>query len=152
VKPLDLTLLWACQDNGSVHGIRYTWNAKPDVNPPIPPTDAIAESDCSGWWRYLMARQGITVPEGSQEQMAWCKAQGLPETSDYGAVGAAKEGEVFACFALDTRATGGHAGHVWNCENGETMECHGGAGVDSRPWNTGVLRRIFHVAYRLPVA
>ena len=150
MKPIDLDLLWACQDHGAVHGIRYQWGAKPALDAT---TDQIDESDCSGWVRYLFGRQGITtLPEGSQQQMDYFKAAGLPETSDYAAVGGSPAGELFICFALDLSAQGSHPGHVWGCENGETLECHGGAGVDSRPWNTGVLRRIFHVAYRLPVA
>lgn len=148
MKPIDLNLLWRCQVNGAAHGIPYVWGAKPD---PSLEAAQITGSDCSGWFRYLMARQGIDVPEGSQEQMSWCQAQGLPETTDYAAVGNSPSGELFACFALDLRGSGGHAGHVWLCEGGDTVECHGGAGVDSRGWDTPVLRRIFHVAYRMPV-
>lgn len=149
MKAIDLPLMWKCQDNGAVNGIPYVWGAKPSSSLT---TDQISGADCSGWWRYLMGRQGIEVPEGSQEQMEWCKAQGFQCITNYADVGNAAAGELFACFILDTRGhQDGHAGHVWNCEGGETMESHGGAGVDSRPWNTGVLRREFHVAFRLPV-
>lgn len=144
---IDLEFLSTCHDNAAVWGIPYVWGAKPD---PKLTTDQIKGSDCSGWSSYLFGRQGITIPEGSQEQMDWCKKQGWACTTDYAAVGAAAEGELFMCFALDTRASGGHAGHVWFSDGGETMECYGGHGVGSRPWNTRVLRRIFHAAFRVP--
>jgi hypothetical protein len=145
---IDLEFLSICHDNGAAHGIPYVWGAKPD---PSLTTDQITGSDCSGWARYLFGRQGITLPEGSQEQMEWFKSKGPGDaTADYAAVGNSPAGELFICFALDTRASGGHAGHVWFVESGETMECYGGVGVGSRLWYNRVLRRIFHVAFRVP--
>ena len=144
MKAIDLQLLQECQAHGHAQRIPYVWDAKPD---PSLRTDQITGSDCSGWLRYLLGRQGNELPEGSQEQMEWLKDQGLTESSDYPAV--ATGSGLWACFALDLRSEGGHPGHVWLLYQGQSMECCAGRGVTSRHWNTPVLRRSFLVAYRL---
>jgi len=146
MKTINLEFLIACHHNGCLHNIPYVWAAKPS---PSLTTDQITGSDCSGWMRYLFGRQGIGLPEGSQEQMEWFKSQGLTAETDYTAI-STWSGNLWICFALDTRAEGGHPGHVWLVHEGETMECYGGVGVGERPANTRILRSLFHAGFEVP--
>lgn len=147
MKSINLPFLIACHHHAMVKGVDYVWGAKPS---PALTTDKIHGSDCSGWMRYLFGRQDITLPEGSQQQMEWFKEQGFGAVTDYPAICSSPAGKLWICFALDTRAQGGHPGHVWLVDGGETMECFGGVGVGERPANTRILRTLFHVGFELP--
>lgn len=145
VKPIDLALMRECFDHLAVRGVPYVWGAKaaPGVD-----SSEITGLDCSGFFQFVMSKQGIAVPEGSYQQMEWCKAQRLELTTSYRHA-CCPPSQLWACFAIQE---GSRPGHVWLVDDGETMECYGGHGVGSRRWNTAVLTRIFHAAFRLPLS
>ena len=157
MQPIDLKFLLLCHDHGMIHGIRYHWGAKPVTNQPLPTTDRIRMSDCSGWTQYLLARQGITIPEGSYEQMEWFQKQGLPLlTADQYRSRLWRGSPLIVAFIVPV--TGEHEGHVWFAHgdptNGAgyvTAECYGCVGVGERPYNTRILMQEVHAGFVLPV-
>ena len=58
---------------------------------------------------------------------------------------------LFICFIKPFTNGCGKVGHVWLAYMGESMESHGGVGVNSRRLSTGVLRREVFSAYELAV-
>lgn len=142
IKSISLELLHSDYDALVVQGVSYKWGSK--VRPSTP-FEEIHELDCSGLFQWLLSMQEITVPEGSWEQLDFCKRSGLPLILDYRKVINGRG--LYACFAIQE---GKRPGHVWIVRQGETIECHGGGGCSPRAAETGTLQRIFHAAFELP--
>lgn len=95
--------------------------------------------DCSGFTRYLLhqATDGqVTMPEGSDEQNAWCKRRKL-RSEKYMQVAGLKDGNLRIGFIPRDYKDGkvARAGHVWFVMDGRTMESHGSRGPNRRNWN-----------------
>ena len=105
--------------------------------------------DCSGWIHYACERYAPTwaMPDGSYNQMDWCTRQQLRGVK-YSEAAHADAARLFIAFitADDTH----NIGHVWFLNYGETMECHGGGGIDSRDWDTPVLLTEVSHCFELP--
>jgi hypothetical protein len=99
----------------------------------------IDEMDCSGFVRFAITKCSnpqAVIPDGSATQHEWFQSQGF-EVANYSiAAQQANPGKLFICFM--TPETGGGTGHVWFCWKGRTMECYGGHGVGSRPYNASI--------------
>lgn len=140
---IDIAKLIEVHDHGCVKGISYRWGSKP-VRTGFRDTALVLTSDCSGWAQYLLWRQGIEWPEGSVEQHEHVRASGYPPVHY---VAAATSQGLFGAFIEPVPNE--HAGHVLFLRDGETLECWGGGGVDTRRWNTGVLLREVAACYLL---
>jgi hypothetical protein len=105
-------------------------------------TSEIRQIDCSGFSRYALARssgQKLIIPDGSQNQLAWCLSEGLHRVNPYSGVQSAAQDPSRLFIAFLKPGSDG-IGHVWllRSKDGEmrTRESHGGGiGVDSRAWN-----------------
>lgn len=104
-------------------------------------TADIRQIDCSGFSRYVLARssgQRLILPDGSQNQLAWCLSEGLHRVNPYSGVQSAAADPSRLFIAFLTPGKDG-IGHVWllRSRNGEmqTRESHGHHGVDARDWN-----------------
>jgi hypothetical protein len=146
--PLNLSLIKTIQSHAEIQGVEYAWGAKPCRQDPFP-SDSIDvhRADCSGWWQYLMRRAGFNFPEGSVEIHELLKTRGYEPVPNYKALSASRAGKLFLCFIEPVPRA--HSGHVWGVSDGVTIECHAGAGVNSRPALTPVLVREFAAAYRV---
>lgn len=117
--------------------------------------------DCSGDSRYLIAKatngQWI-IPDGSQAQREYFENSGLHKIAKYSDVQYANPARLFICFIKPNTNGCGDVGHVWmvgqKATHGsiETIESHGGKGVDSRRWDTSVLVNQFYNGFEIPVA
>lgn len=121
-------------------------------------TSEIKSIDCSGWVRYLLARasnQAIKMPDGSQVQLDWVRAQGWRKLDMYQDVNFARAdpSRLFIAF-LSPKPGFAWPRHVW-CLHSDgtrmrTLESHGSGGVNSRPWDTPNLRSC-RACFEVPV-
>ena len=91
--------------------------------------------DCSGYVRYLLARRGVPIVDGSQSQREWALREGL-KRSDPGSC--EREDGVLRLAVLPTTISR-RVGHVVLTLDGRTIESHGEVGPDRRavralPW------------------
>jgi hypothetical protein len=97
----------------------------------------IAQIDCSGLARYLVAKasgQAVIMPDGSAAQLQWCIDSGL-ERESYQPGATAQDNVLRIHFLTAERAAMvGRPGdrHVWFTFNGRTIESHGGGGCVPR--------------------
>lgn len=118
-------------------------------------SNAITRIDCSGYVRWLIARASsprIILPDGSQQQLAWCDAMEWHELAAYSDVQYAAEdpSRLFIAF-LSPKPGKAWPRHVVLVRSGMTMESCGSAGVTSRPWDHRAIRgsqRCFEVPVR----
>lgn len=98
---------------------------------------AIKQVDCSGYVRWLADKAGFNrlLPDGSQVQLEWCRAN-LRKLEKYSDVQYAKDdpNRVFIAF-LSPKPGSQWPRHVWLVHMGKTMESYGGHGVGSRDWS-----------------
>ena len=131
-----LHLLWS----RVVNRVAYEMGGKPALDAD---SHLLETSDCSGFTRWILARctsQQLVLPEGSVEQHEWASQHLSPPYSYRDA--ALQDNQVRICFLSPEAADrAGRPGdrHVWLTQNGMTMECHGGGGCTSRPWDTEIL-------------
>lgn len=99
------------------------------------------------------------VPDGSQNQLSWFQDNGYAALGSYSDVNADVGGAVLYIAFIKPYVNGcGSVGHVWlvykpgDGASAETLESHGGGGVDSRPWNTFTLLHEVYAAFRVPIA
>jgi len=107
----------------------------------------IVEIDCSGFVRYTAAKcsnEECILPDGSVTIHEYLQSQGLPRVSYNGVKDDAER--LFIAFIAPTH----ESGHVWWVQGGQTMESHGGDGVDCRPWDTPVLLNNVCACYIFP--
>ena len=105
----------------------------------------IASLDCSGYVCYTCfyaAGHMLRLPDGSANQHQWCLDQGLSRVS-YEQAGTVPNETLKICFLTPEKQPDG-IGHVWwliwddSLKKGQTYECHGGCGVDTRDWNAPI--------------
>lgn len=158
IEPINLALLETVFDRLQIRGVSYGLGAKaPSLDCDTSEIDRI---DCSGWSRYGIAKatnQKLIIPDGSQNQREWCENSGLHRLGKYADVTYATPRRLFICFIKPDTNGCGPVGHVWFVSQldgdsvPDTMESHGGVGINSRPWNTRVLKREAYSAFELPV-
>lgn len=138
--------------------VKYLLGAKIDVSKDsADPT--IRRVDCSGFSRFEFVKMGFkNVPDGSQNQLAWCEASGwhrLAKYSDVGLQDVRQDGSRLFVAFMKPKFIGRRqiaSGHVFYVRKGMTYESCYGRGVSSRPWNTLVLKMRACAAYEVPLA
>lgn len=118
--------------------------------------------DCSGFVRWEIARatEGrLIIPDGSQNQREWAE-ETLGNPVRYSDIAKYMTPyRLFICFIRPYHNNCGSVGHVWlvshfnfgNKTKAGSIECHGGGGCTSRPWDYPTLIREVYSAYELPV-
>jgi len=139
-------------------GVKYGLGAKAqylDIDP-----SKIPAIDCSGFVRYAIykATNGkLTLPDGSQAQREWCEKSPLRKLADYSDVQAGTQRSLYVAFIKPWTNGCQAVGHVWFVtkldadDTPDTMESHGGVGVDSRRWDYLTLKRQVYSCYEIPV-
>jgi len=126
--------------------VRYRLGAKarPGARP-----EAIEYIDCSGfvrWFLPLVCSEHIDVPDGSQNQRAWCERQGFKRTDYYANAGNC-DGRLRIAF-LSPAPNRAWPRHVWLVygspgeKRAMTMESYAGCGVGRRWWNNQAFKRV----------
>ena len=171
---IDLALLISSFNQLQRRGVRYVYGGKAEdrsVNPRSTgrlstPLDTIDGLDCSGFFRYILyqATNGSwDVPDGSQSELQWfigAEQRGeLTAVAPYSTVNTGTERPaLFASFIKPYVNGCGAIGHVWfvlepgDGSDAQTLECHGGGGVDARRWNAVPLASEVFQTYRLPIS
>jgi hypothetical protein len=136
LMPLDIALgqafLTACTT--SRPRVTYGLGCKVPFFKAKPGVD-FTKVDCSGFVREAIREATMPMvpfPDGSVVQHDWIIAQRYKKTTV--ASGKLADGRVRIAF-LSPSDTSSRIGHVVLIQNGRTLESHGGAGPDSRPWN-----------------
>jgi hypothetical protein len=110
----------------------------------------ISQLDCSGFSRYLLYQatdKQIMLPDGSSNQLSWCKTNRLAKVAYSNA--ASYDGWLRIAFIEPNKK---RAGHVWFVLNGMTLESHAGKGPDQRSWRTPVLVQEVTACYKVAQA
>lgn len=145
-----------------IRGVAYGLGAKApslDCQP-----SRIRRIDCSGWVRYglFQATNGqLTIPDGSWNQREWCEEMtrrgAIRQIANYADTNRyITNKRLFIAFIKPFTNGCGKVGHVWFVSqydadsDADTMESHGGVGINSRPWNTRTLRNQVFSVYELP--
>lgn len=129
--------------NDSPYKLGAKWPVEADIR------DVLAKPvDCSGFVRWLFWRQGIRLPDGSQQQWAYVRDVLKWRDVRYSDLHWTVEdpGRLFIAFKRATKS--GH-GHVWLVCGGQTLESYSGHGVGRRPWKR--LERYAAACYEVPV-
>jgi hypothetical protein len=125
-------------------GVGYTWGAKCPSNNlgKFPPT--YTSIDCSGYMDAIFAYMtsgGLILPDGSLAQFNWFSTKSVNGLSfkecPYENSGIAGDTHLRINFLLQSECGDRH---VWLTYLGKTIESHGGAGVDQRPWDSLILK------------
>ena len=97
--------------------------------------------DCSGYTRLAIYRAtGITIPDGSQNQLAWAKKNlRRVEYADAAKFAKSDPSRLFICF-LSPKKGKAWPRHVWFLCTGKTLESCSSLGVGSRSWDVSVLK------------
>ncbi|MFM2058642.1 MAG: hypothetical protein RLY71_3027 [Pseudomonadota bacterium] len=139
-------------------GVKYGLGAKApylDIEP-----GKIKKIDCSGFTRYAIykATNGkLVIPDGSQAQREWCEKAKLKKLTNYSDVMDGNKRSLYVAFIKPWTNGCQSVGHVWfvtklDGDNvPDTMESHGGVGVDSRRWDYLTLNRQVYSCYEVPV-
>lgn len=140
---------------------------KPNV-PKIQFVATVGGMDCSGYIRSLVfyaSKERLLLPEGSAEQWEWLERSGMTALSgplkgyDHVRPLSAADpirtqdshpGNLSPLYIAFIETTPLHAGHVWFIVDGTTIECYGGHGVGSRPWNARPLPQEVAACYEWP--
>jgi hypothetical protein len=164
--PIDVSRLIGVFNQLQRRGVKYFYGAKANDKSHNPrssgrlstPPDTIDELDCSGFTRYaLYQAAGWTIPDGSENQLDWYRNQGFERLASYSQVNRNNGRGLYIAFIKADTNGAGHIGHVWFVYKqrdeipAETLECHGGGGIGSRPWNTAGLSHEEYMAFELPI-
>jgi hypothetical protein len=160
IPPVDLPKLESLFAQLERQGVTYRLGAK--ANQLHDPPSKITALDCSGFVRWIIAQATdfqLILPDGSQMQREWASTAGLHQLSKYSDCNTyLTEKRLFIAFIRPNYNGAGTIGHVWLCgqfdndREAETMESRGGIGVDSRPWDSLVLRKQVYSCFELPTA
>ena len=146
LMPIDITkakaFLTACET--SHPRVTYGLGKKVPFFRAVPGVD-FTQIDCSGFmWEAI--RETTTpmtpFPDGSVVQHDWVISEGYRRSTI--AAGKSQDGKVRIAF-LSPQDSHDHIGHVVLIHNALTLESHGGAGPDSRPWDGGSWQAQAHV-------
>lgn len=139
-------------------GVRYGLGAKApylDIEP-----SKIKEIDCSGFTRYAIFKASggkITIPDGSQNQREWCEKM-LKPLNNYADVQNGGQRSLYVAFIKPWTNGCKGVGHVWfvtkldSDNTPDTMESHGGMGINSRRWDYLTLKRQVYSCFEVPIA
>ena len=166
-NPVNTSTLISVSNQLQRRGVKYVYGGKienRDVNPRSTgklstPPDTIDGLDCSGYMRYVLYQAANwVIPDGSQNQLEYFQDGGFDQLAAYGDTNADVGRNALSIGFIKPYVNGcGPIGHVWliykpnDGAAAETFECHGGVGVDSRPWNTIVLTHEVYVSFKLPI-
>ena len=167
-KPVDVSALISLFNQLQRRGVKYHYGAKADdksINPRSTgrlstPPDTIDELDCSGFTRYAVyqAAASLDIQDGSETQLEWFQGEGFRKLGSYSDVNEDVGRSALYIAFIKAHVNGsGPIGHVWlvykraDGATAETFECHGGGGIDSRPWNTAALFPEEYMAFELPI-
>lgn len=110
--------------------VKYELGAKPGL---YSDSSSFARADCSGFVRWMLSRtlDGFAAldpgfPDGSQNQHEWASEMLTRDVYEF--VLEDRTNAIYLC-AMGVQADG--HGHIWFLQNGSTIECSGGAGVNS---------------------
>lgn len=90
--------------------------------------------DCSGYVRWILHRatgDELVIPDGSVQQADWAQEIGLKRSTVE--AGLLLDG-VVRLAQLSPSASRSGVGHIVLILNGQTIESHGSAGPNRRPW------------------
>lgn len=160
ISPIDLSILE--QDFAQLErlGVSYGLGSKAPsalLHDPKAPLAGFDTIDCSGYVRLALYRAsggGLLLPDGSQNQRAWAEAN-LRQVAYKDAAAYMTDTRLFIAFIKPFANNCGNVGHVFlllspdGDGKAETFESHGGAGIDSRDWNTRVLIREVYSCFEL---
>lgn len=159
ITPVDLDILEQDFAQLERNGVSYGYGKKaPSI---MCDPDKIKSIDCSGYVRWALARAtggNMKIPDGSQMQRAWAEAN-LREVKYVNAARYMTDSRLFIAFIKPFTNGCGKVGHVWllaqynDGDNGTatgTLESHGGAGINSRNWNSRTLIREVYSCFELP--
>lgn len=110
--------------------VTYHWRAK--AGDLWRDSESVSVFDCSGamqYWFFRASEGGIIMPEGSADQHQFCTDRGWKKCNYADVIANRDEGRFFVCY-LEPK--GEHPGHTWMVSNGQTYECFGSGGVNSR--------------------
>jgi len=166
-KPVDVSVLISLFNQLQRRGVKYIYGGKANdksINPRSTgrlstPPDTIDGLDCSGFTCYaLYQAAGLVIPDGSENQLEWFQREDFRRLEPYSNVNEDMGHSVLYIAFIKAHVNGcGAIGHVWlvykrtDEATAETFECHGGGGVDSRPWNTAALFHEEYMAFELPI-
>jgi hypothetical protein len=167
-NPVDMSILISLFNQLQRRGVRYVYGGKAGdkrVNPRSTgrlstPPDTIDGLDCSGFTHYaLYNAAGWDIQDGSQNQLEWFQKEEFKTVDPYSDVnmGLGQKGLYIAFIKPYTKGCG-PIGHVWlvykqdDDAPADTLECHGGGGIDSRHWNQFTLSDEEFTAFELPIA
>ena len=140
-----------------IAGVKYGLGAKApflDIEP-----SKIKKIDCSGFTRYAIYKASsgkLTIPDGSQAQREWCEKK-LKKVDKYSDVTSGGKKSLYVAFIKPWTNGCQGVGHVWfvtkldGDENPDTMESHGGVGVNSRRWDYLTLKREVYSCFEVPI-
>ena len=168
-NPVDVSALISLFNQLQRRGVKYLYGGKANdksVNPRSngrlsTPPDTIDGLDCSGFTRYALyqAAAGLDIHDGSENQLEWFQGRGFRQLGSYSDVNEDIGRSGLYIGFIKAHVNGcGPIGHVWliykrtDGVSAETFECHGGGGLDSRPWNTATLFHEEYMAFELPIA
>jgi cell wall-associated NlpC family hydrolase len=137
--------------------VPYGFGSKPS-NLKLTPAELLIDRkapkgiDCSGFVRWLLYRASngkVKIPDGSWNQRDHFRALAdvahLP-ASAYAACGKTDGIVRVAGFVRSAKVS---VGHIWLVHDGQTIESHGGKGINRRPWNQSSLVRLATWCYPL---
>lgn len=166
-EPINVSRLLSVFSQLQRRGVRYLYGAKATDKLDNPrssgrlstPPDTVDKLDCSGFARYAIYQAAEwTIPDGSENQLQWFERAEFARVAPYSKVNENRSGRVLYIAFIKANTNGaGHIGHVWfvykqNDEiPAETIECHGGGGVSSRPWYSAALFHEEFAAFELPI-
>ena len=178
ITPIDLSVLEATFSQLDIQGVKYGLGAKAEggqhpetgrrFNPRSTgklstPLHTITHIDCSGAIRLLAYKSTggkLIFPDGSQRQREQCEEwheAGLIKKVNYRDVSKyMTHKRLFIAFIRPGHRGCGPVGHVWfvcqydDDKAADTLESHGGVGINSRPWDARTLYNQVYSCYELP--
>lgn len=157
ITPVNLSKLVDLHGRCELKGVRYGLGSK--ARSLTQDSHTLTRIDCSGYVRYLLAKatdQKLIIPDGSWIQRDWCESKGLHRLKKYSDVRYADHSRLFIAFITPNTNGAGRIGHVWlvvkldDDEVPDTIESHGGVGVNTRRWDQLTLRRQCSACFELP--
>ena len=172
ISPIDISTLESDFAQLERLGARYNYGGKAMIGnrlakgselSGITPSMIIQSGsvDCSGYSRWALTRATkgkLIIPDGSQNQREWAE-QNLRKVNYRDAAFYMNPARLFIAFIKPNTNGCGAVGHVFflshfdDGNNGTmagTLECHGGGGCTSRPWNYPTLLKEVYNCFELP--
>jgi hypothetical protein len=166
--PVDVSALISLFNQLQRRGVKYLYGGKANDKSTnrrsngrlSTPPDTIDGLDCSGFTRYALYQTaaGLDIRDGSENQLEWFQGGSFRQLESYSDVNEDIGRSALYIAFIKAHVNGcGPIGHVWLVYKrtdgvaAETFECHGGGGLDSRPWNTATLFHEEYMAFELSI-